>query len=333
MTNDPGNDPRPTRRRILGAAIIAASALGLERAAPSRAVAATPSDKSRPAATPASEVAPGVFVHRGLHGVYAPENGGDICNTGFVIGNDAVAVVDTGGTARIGRALRDHIRSLTDRPIRYVVNTHMHPDHVLGNAAFKPDSPVFLGHAKLGAALSARADRYLDYNRKAVGADAFAGTEIVLPTESVGDRRTIDLGGRRLVLEARSTAHTDNDLTIHDEMTGTVFMGDLIFSGHVPTLDGSIRGWLKLLDETRQVGFRRIVPGHGPAAMDWPSAAEPIRRYLAAIADGVRKALRDGRTMSEALATVARTEAGAWDLFDEFHGRNVSAAFAELEWE
>ncbi|MCB1507088.1 MAG: quinoprotein relay system zinc metallohydrolase 2 [Hyphomicrobiaceae bacterium] len=279
------------------------------------------------------EIGSGVFVHRGQLGVYTPGNGGDICNTGFVIGADAVAVIDTGGTAAVGRALRDHIRSLTDRPIRYVINTHMHPDHVLGNAAFKADNPAFVGHGKLGAALTARAERYLAFNMQAVGAEAFEGTEIIVPTVAVASSQSIELGGRRLTLTARPTAHTDNDLTIHDSATDILFTGDLIFSGHVPTLDGSIRGWLALLDTLAGQSVKQIVPGHGPAAMPWPDAARPVQRYLGAVAGGVRAAIREGRTMSDAIATVAREEQDQWELFDEFHGRNISAAFAELEWE
>lgn len=280
-----------------------------------------------------TEIAPGVFVHRGVHGVYAPENGGDICNTGFIIGSQAVAVIDTGGTARLGAALRQKIAALTDRPIRYVINTHMHPDHVLGNAAFKADNPAFVGHHKLAAALSARAERYLAYNKAAVGEALFAGTEIVLPTQPVDGRMELDLGERRLILEARATAHTDNDLTVVCAQTGTMFTGDLVFAGHVPTLDGSIRGWLALLPQLAKEPITHIVPGHGPAAMDWPAASAPLQRYLNAVASGVRTAIRKGETMSVAIAAVAQEERANWQLFDEFHGRNVSAAFAELEWE
>lgn len=279
------------------------------------------------------EIAPGVFVHQGHHAVYSPANGGDICNTGFIIGRDAVAVVDTGGTARIGSALKAKITALTDRPIRYVINTHMHPDHVLGNAAFKADGCQFVGHHKLAAALAARAERYLAFNKAAVGEDAFAGTEIVLPTLAVDERLDLDLGGRTVTLVARPTAHTDNDLTVRDATTDTLFTGDLIFSGHVPTLDGSIKGWLTLLAALETETARRIVPGHGAASMDWPGAAGPITRYLTAIAEGVRHAIRDGRTMREAIDTVGANERTHWELFDEFHRRNVSAAFAELEWE
>ena len=280
-----------------------------------------------------SEIAPGVFVHHGHIGIYSPSNGGDICNTGFIIGRDAVAVIDTGGTAHLGEALKAKITALTDRPIRYVINTHMHPDHVLGNAPFRAEGTQFVGHHKLGAALAARAERYLSFNKDAVGAAEFAGTEIVLPTLTVTDRLELDLGDRKLVLTARPTAHTDNDLTVRDSHTETEFMGDLIFSIHVPTLDGSIRGWLALLDVLEAQSAQRIVPGHGPASMEWPAAAAPVKRYLTTVANGVRQAIKDGQTMSEAVETVGLDERDRWQMFDEFHRRNVSAAFAELEWE
>jgi glyoxylase-like metal-dependent hydrolase (beta-lactamase superfamily II) len=143
----------------------------------------------------------------------------------------------------------------------------------------------------------------------------------------------LDLGGRRIVFEAHKTAHTDNDLTIRDEATGTLFMGDLLFSGHVPTLDGSIRGWLAVLADLRRRDAARLVPGHGPPAMNWPAALDPLQRYLEHVAGDIRMLLREGKTMRDAANTAARAEKDAWLLFEEYHARNVSAAFAELEWE
>lgn len=282
----------------------------------------------------AEQVAPGVYVHTGEHAhAYTPANLGDISNNGFIVGRDAVAVIDTGGTAAYGRRLRDAIRAVTDRPVRYVVNTHMHPDHVLGNAAFRADAPRFVGHHKLAAALSARAERYLSFNREQTGPEGFAGTEIVLPDLAVETTLDLDLGDRILRLEAQRTAHTDNDLTVRDMATDTVFMGDLIFSGHVPTLDGSIRGWMALLEQMKTQPAARIVPGHGPASMAWPEAVAPLERYFQAVAGDVRTAIKNGRTLSETLATAASGERDRWELFAGFHARNVSAAFAELEWE
>lgn len=280
------------------------------------------------------EVAPGVFVHQGRYEIFTPRNSGDTSNSGFIIGRDGVAVIDTGGSARVGARLLEAIRARTSLPIKYVINTHMHPDHVFGNAAFEGEKPVFVGHHKLPRALAARAERYLTVNEELLGKEAFSGTRIIPPTELVEDKLELDLGGRTLVLEAEKTAHTDNDLTVFDKQTGTLFLGDLLFAKHVPALDGSIRGWLALLDQLKgRQDVARAVPGHGPAAMAWPDALAAEQRYLDRIAEEVRAMIKEGRTLSEAMRTVGLSEKDAWVLFKEYHARNVSAAFAELEWE
>jgi quinoprotein relay system zinc metallohydrolase 2 len=280
-----------------------------------------------------NEVAPGVFVHQGRYELFTPRNSGDTSNAGFIIGKDAVAVVDTGGSAHVGAQLLAAIRARTKLPIRYVINTHMHPDHLFGNVAFKGESPIFIGHAKLPRALASRGDRYLAINKELLG-DAFAGTEIVPPTEFVEDRRELDLGDRKLLLEAHPTAHTDNDLTVLDEKTGTMFLGDLLFSRHIPALDGSIRGWLALIDRlSARTDVKLAVPGHGPASMPWPAAIDAEKRYLSTVAADVRTMIKEGKTLAEAAEKAGLSEKDAWLLFKEYHARNVSAAFAELEWE
>jgi quinoprotein relay system zinc metallohydrolase 2 len=310
------------RRRLMTGIAGLALAPGLRaRAAPA------------PATLALTETASGVHVHRGRHALFSPDNAGDIANTGFVVGREAVAVVDTGGSANVGKALLAAIRSVTDLPVRYVINTHMHPDHVLGNAAFLGEGVAFVAHHKMARGLAARAERYLAVNRGLVGEEAFAGTEIVLPTLAVSARHELDLGDRRLVLEPRPTAHTDNDLTVRDAATGTLFMGDLLFAEHVPTLDGSIRGWLALLDGLEGEPAARVVPGHGPPALTWPHGAAPLKRYLGAVAGDVRRMIKDGKPLAEASRSAAAAERDHWQLFDDYHARNVSAAFAELEWE
>jgi quinoprotein relay system zinc metallohydrolase 2 len=279
------------------------------------------------------EVAPGVFVHRGQHATFTPGNKGDISNPGFVVGTEAVAVIDTGGSPVVGRALKSAVTTVTDKPIRYVINTHMHPDHVFGNAAFESDGVTFAGHHKLERGLTARADRYLAINKELLGPAAFEGTKIIPPTLKVEGTHVLDLGGRTLELVAHPTAHTDNDLTVKDRATGTVFMGDLLFVEHIPTLDGSIKGWMALLERFGQSPPVRVVPGHGPAALTWSDAAVPLQRYLSTVANDVRAMIKQGKTLTDATETAGLSEKGAWLLWDEYHKRNVSAAFAELEWE
>lgn len=280
-----------------------------------------------------TEIAPGIFVHKGHHALFAPDNAGDIANASFVVGKEAVAVIDTGGSALVGAAIRASIRATTGKPIRYVINTHMHPDHVFGNAAFADDQAPFVGHHKLARGLAARADRYIGINKGLLGDAAFQGTRIIMPTLAVDERLSLDLGGRILELEAHPTAHTDNDLTVRDKETDTLFMGDLLFAEHVPTLDGSIRGWLALMDRLASQPVARVVPGHGPPSMTWPDAIRPQQHYFTEIATDVRRLIKEGRSLSDATTSAAMSEKSAWLLFDDYHARNVSAAFAELEWE
>lgn len=289
-----------------------------------------------PASSPASglhEVADGVWVHRGLHGIATAENYGDIANLTAIVGRDSAAAIDTGGSYLTGTAFREAIEAKTDRPVRFVINTHMHPDHVLGNAAFADLSPTYVANKKLPIALAMRAKNYMRSAKDALGDDLFAGTEIVIPKKLVDDSDVIDLGDRKLSLKARPTAHTDNDLTIHDEKTGTLIAGDLLFSEHIPTIDGSLVGWLKLIDVLKTESASRVVPGHGPASMKWPDALKPMQSYLQTIADQVRQAIADGLTLEEATKTVGKEIASHWQLADEHHIRNVTAAYAELEWE
>ncbi|MEW9307533.1 quinoprotein relay system zinc metallohydrolase 2 [Labrys neptuniae] len=291
------------------------------------------SAETLPTPLPMTEIAKGVFVFAAPHELAAPGNADAIGNAGFVIGNEAVAVIDTGGSRQAGLALLAAIRARTDKPIRYVIDTHVHPDHLLGNAAFRLPGVTIVGHANLPEALSARAGTYLSATRRLIGEAAFAGTEAIAPTLLVKDRLDLDLGGRRLLLEAWPTAHTNTDLTVLDEKTNTWFLGDLLFAGHVPALDGSLMGWIAVIDTLRSRPAARVVPGHGPAAMPWPAAADPMQRYLTRLRDDVRAMIAEGRTLREAAERAGQSERDNWQLFDEFNPRNATSAFHELEWE
>ncbi len=285
---------------------------------------------------PVAEVAPGVFVRVGAQEEFSPANAGGIANLGFVVGGRSVAVVDTGGSAEGGAALLEAVRERTALPVSHVVNTHVHPDHLFGNAAFRDagaEGPAFVGHAKLAARLAEAGPYYLANLRVLLGPAALAGTELVPPTLPVEGAARIDLGGRALSLRAWPTAHTDTDLTVLDEATGTLFAGDLLFMERIPVVDGSLLGWLAAMDELAHVPASRVVPGHGPASAAWPDALAPQRAYLEGLRDAVRGALARNRTLDQAVEEITPPAGQTWRLAEGNHARNVTASFTELEWE
>jgi len=294
-------------------------------------LAAATASRAQQQELPVNSVVDGVFVHNGKTAQMTRENDGAIANVGFIVGEDAVAVIDTGGSLREGRQLLAAIRARTDKPIRYVINTHGHPDHVFGNGAFVQDGTTFVGHANLPRTLATRGQFYLDAFRRTMGDDLIDEIRIVPPMLLVSGTLKLDLGRRPLVLRAWPAAHSDCDLTVLDEKTGTLFAGDLVFLTHTPVLDGSIRGWLGALDELGALPAQRVVPGHG-AVSGWPAALAEERRYLQTLASDVRGLVKSGKPIATA-GTAAGSERTRWELFDDFNTRNATAAFSEIEWE
>ena len=279
------------------------------------------------------KIADGVFAFQGVNELTRPENEGAIANLGVVVGTEAVAVIDSGGSIVEAQAFIAAIAEVTGKPVRYVINTHVHPDHIFGNAAFRLLGPTIVGHRNLPAALEARGTYYLHSYREQLGDKLMEGVEIVPPMLLVDDTMELDLGGRVLQLKAWEAAHTDNDLTIHDPKTGTLFAGDLVFMEHLPTIDGSLLGWLRQMDELAGIDAARVVPGHGPVSSAWPNALNDERHYFEVLAGDLRQAIKEGTPLAEAVKTVGRSEAQNWALFDDYNERNATAAYAELEWE
>jgi quinoprotein relay system zinc metallohydrolase 2 len=279
-----------------------------------------------------AEAAPGVYVHRGVHEELDAGYHGDICNIGFIVGKKGVAVIDSGGSLAVGQQLREAIRKVTALPILYVINTHVHPDHIFGNAAFLADKPSFVGHYKLADAMERRREIYMRNNAAWLGKDA-EGSEMVKPTQPVQSTLDLDIGERSLLLTAHPTAHTNTDLTVLDKNTATLWSGDLLFIERTPSIDGDIKGWLEVIDKLRESQPKSIIPGHGPVPANWKEALENEQRYLETLLNDVRTSIKKGEPMERAMDTAAASEKDRWVLFGTVNRRNVNIIYPALEWE
>ncbi|MEE7437922.1 MULTISPECIES: quinoprotein relay system zinc metallohydrolase 2 [Methylobacterium] len=277
------------------------------------------------------EVGPGLYVRKGRIADATPDNADAIANIGFLVGRTGVVVTESGGSLADGQWLRAEIAKRTDKPITHVVLTHVHPDHVFGAGAFVQDKPVFIGHAKLTEALAARGEFYRKRLIDLLGEDRTG--PVVYPTMTVADTAEIDLGDRRLTFTAHGPAHTTSDLSMIDSGSGLLFPADLLFVNRIPSLDGSLKGWLAEIERLKAMGPARAVPGHGPVAVDLAPALADLSGYLTALRDGTRAAIAKDVPIEKAVTSVAADQRDKWALFDTYNGRNVTVAYQELEWE
>ena len=279
-----------------------------------------------------TKVAEGVYVHHGQHLDIDDGYQGDICNIGVVIGREAIAVIDTGGSKHTGEQLLQAIKAISPLPIRYVINTHVHPDHTYGNAAFQNGTTHFVGHEKLANTMLLRQEQYEKLNARLLG-EAGKASNTVTPDTPVHNQLTLDLGDRQLQLQAQRVAHTHTDLTVLDTKTNTLFTGDLLFAQRTPVVEGDLKGLIAALEQINQSHYTLIVPGHGLESNDQPTMLGNELRYLNLLLADIRTSIKKGISMEQTMDTAAASERDKWQLFDIANRRNVNVVYPQLEWE
>ena len=243
------------------------------------------------------QIADDVWLLEGSTDNFDKANGGNIVNTGFIVTDAGVVVIDSGPSRRYGEAMRAAIASVTDRPVIKLLLTHHHPDHVLGNQAFT-DVPIaaLAGTTEL---LREQGNAMAENMYRLVG-DWMRGTEVVLPSETLAPG-TLEIGGRSLRLLALR-GHTGADLAILDERSGVLFAGDILFYQRALTTPNSpgLDVWLEDLDTLEALPWKRLVAGHGPVADDDAPFLQ-MRDYLGWLDGLLREAANGGADMNEVI--------------------------------
>jgi len=243
------------------------------------------------------EVAENTWFIEGRTEDFSFENGGNIVNTAFIATGDGVLVLDTGVSRRYGEALRAAIATVTDEPIRMVINTHQHPDHFLGNQAFKDVPIAALPDTREQIRISG--DSFAENMYRLVG-DWMRGTEVVVPTETI--EPGMQLMGAHQLEWIRMEGHSGADLVLFDHTTGVLFPFDMVFyqraltTPHTPGL----KQWRDEIAQLRGLPFRLMLPGHGPMVTD-QRALDQMDAYLQWLDQTLTTAAEQGLSMNEVM--------------------------------
>ena len=271
-------------------------------------------------------VAPNVWFAQGESALGTPENRNFISNAGVIVTPAGVVVVDALGSPAAAQSLLEAIARVTSQPVRYVILTHYHADHIYGLQVFKDRGATILAHAEGREYLqSDAAELRLRASRETLAPWVDAQTRLVPADRWLTADETLELGGVRLQLRHVGPAHTPEDLTVFVEGPRVLFAGDLAFSGRIPYVgQADSRGWLDALSRLIAAAPAVIVPGHGPASTQALADLKLTRDYLQYLRDTMGRAAADMQPFDEAYA---QTDWSAFEALPLFKAANRMNAY------
>jgi cyclase len=255
-------------------------------------------------------------------------NQGYMINSTVIVGDKGVILVDSGGTDEVGRHIAKAVRQITDKPVTHVVNTHHHGDHYLGNVAFA--EATFISSEMCRKMVVETGHEWLEIMERDIGR-TLPGTKPLAAgvTYPGGTKTEVFIHGVRLVFWVPPGSHTIGDLIVHLPNDKVLVAGDILVSGVVPTLqDGSIKNWIRTLDEILLLDVTHFVPGHGNLMTLRDVAA--LQGAMLRFYSGVKEAYRIGQSEAEIRKSL---DLSTWDKLERSYviGRNVNRAYLEIE--
>ncbi|WP_172597625.1 MBL fold metallo-hydrolase [Sulfuriflexus mobilis] len=263
----------------------------------------------------------------------ATDNEGFISNAGVVITDDGVVVFDALGTPSLAYKLLQEIRKLTDKPIKRVIVSHYHADHIYGLQVFKEEGAEI--YAPSGASdylASPAAEERIEERRFSLSPWVNEKTRIVPPDHYLDKGFSFTMGGVKMTVSVVGAAHSDGDLTLYVEGDRVLFSGDIIFEGRVAFLgDADTKHWLNTLQRMETDGLAVLVPGHGPVADQPNQSITQTRRYLSFLRDTMKVAVDELQSFDEVYAATDWSEFENLPAFKEANRRNAYQVFLSIE--
>lgn len=273
-----------------------------------------------------TRIAPDTYVFEGSTEHFTRANGGNILNAAFIVTADGVIVIQTGPSRRYGEEMRAAIRRVTDKPVRKVYISNLHPDYFLGAQAFAEASIAALPGTIAG--IQEEGHGIAENMYRLIG-DWMRGTEVVIPNEPVFGS-TVLFGDHTLRLIPLN-GHTAADLALLDETTGVLFSGGVVFCDRTPTTPhADIQAWLKELDAIEALDFRLLVPNHGHIRSDKACVAQ-TRDWLTWLDGTLRAAVESGMDMTVALELPIPERFDQLDVLRAEYRRSVAHLWPRIE--
>lgn len=288
----------------------------------------------------ATPVAPGTWFVQGESALGSAANRNFISNAGFVVTPEGVLVVDALGSPVLAQRLLALIREKTAAPVRYVVVTHCHADHIYGLQVLKAAGARVVAHAGCRDYLASDAARlrlqasrdemrpWIDENTRLVTPDLWLEAD---PSEPDLE---LTLGSRRFIVRHAGPAHTVEDLVVNDPQTGVTFAGDIVFRGRIPFVgQADSRRWVQALDRLLALKPGVMVPGHGPLSLDPATDLALTRDYLVYLRTTMGQAARNLEPFDEAYARTDWSRFAGLPLFAAANRMNAYNTYLLMEHE
>lgn len=278
------------------------------------------------------KISPHVYAWIGPYEGPNKTNQGFRMNMAFVVGQQAVAVIDTGYTAAMAEEMRDHIKRITPLPIKYAINTNSQPHRFMGNDVFKRAGATLITHPKERERMANMSGVFTQGVENALGLPADSVVFPTLPDMMVDQKTSLDLGGLAIDVTTHGASHTPASLVVHIPTDNVVYAGDVLYSGRLLAVlpDGSVSAWIKTFNALRDYNDVVFIPGHGQpdklAAFEFPTLS-----YLQLLHDHMTRQVEAGADVQAAINSLDQSAYNKLVNFEQLAGRNASWAYLEAE--
>ena len=264
----------------------------------------------------------------GFPQVMDERNNGNISNSCFVNMGTSYLAIDSGPSYSYAKQAYDKIKQINDLPISYLVNTHVHDDHWLGNSHYKEIGVKIIGSSEFATLPILEKTRM----QKRISKEAYAKTTQTIPDVFVEDEKVLDFNGKKVYIRSvNHKAHTKSDLLVYVPSEKIVFVGDLVFNGRLPSLrDGDVNGWLKALERIKSMDVEHIVGGHGTIVSK--ESVDFTYNYLMTLKTEVSALMEEGDDIGDVVNKVEMLEYKDVNFYDAMHRQNVEQTYRMLEW-